>query len=251
MKTLSIVIPVYKGEDYIKKNLLVYQDQLKRLKKKNQINQFEIIVIIDGEVDNSHLLTKTMKGIKLYSYQKNRGKGYALRYGFSKSSGEYVVFVDSGDEYNLLNLVHFFSYFPGTDMVVGSKRHPFSRIHYPFHRRVLSRGFRFLSKFILGIKLRDTQSGFKVFKREAFELLSPCFTIDGFCFDLEFCFLAQKYGFQISEAPVKLLFGKKSTIYFSSIFKMFFDIFKIRYQFSIKGFYQKKFKSFHFDSSLK
>ena len=251
MKTLSIIIPVYRGEVYIKKNLFAYQKQLGQLKKQNQINHFEIIVIIDGEVDKSHLLAKTIKGIKVYSYKKNRGKGYALRYGFSKSSGEYVVFIDLGSEYNLLHLIYFFSYFPGTDMVVGSKRHSFSSIDYPFYRKVLSRGFQFLSKLVLRMKLRDTQSGFKVFKREAFELLLPCFTIDGFCFDLEFCFLAQKYGFQVSEAPVQLLFTDKSTVYLRSIFKMFFDIFKIRYQFSIKGFYQKKFKSFHFDSSSK
>jgi len=133
------------------------------------------------------------------------------------------------------------------DMVIGSKRHPFSKLHYPFSRKILSTGFRMYSWLILGVHLRDTQSGMKLIKREVLEIIMPLVLVKRYGFDLELCFLAQKHGFRTVEAPLHLTYNqftnkdKKSTIKLKDIWGMFLDVLAIRYRYSIKHYYQRKF----------
>ncbi|HBE02252.1 MAG TPA: glycosyltransferase family 2 protein, partial [Spirochaetia bacterium] len=181
-------------------------------------------------------------GVKVVSYPENRGKGYALTYGFSCSTGNVITFIDVDCDLPPEQLKNFFPYLATADMVIGSKRHPFSLLEYPLIRRFLSKGFQLLSWLILGVSLRDTQSGMKIFKREILEVILPLILVKRYAFDLELCFLAHKHGFRIVEAPVHLEYHYGvSGINLVTPFNMLKDILAIRYRYSILKYYQKKF----------
>lgn len=240
-KKLSVIVPVYKAEAFIKTNL----EQIKKSVSEYFPNN-EIIAVIDGHVDNSMLEAFKARGVKVIGYDENKGKGYALKYGFEHSTGEYITFIDCDMDIHPRQLKNFLPYMATADLVIGSKRHPFSKLHYPLKRKILSIGFLIYSWLILGVKLRDTQSGMKLIKREVLEIVLPLVLVKRYGFDLELCFLAQKHGFRAVEAPLHINYGEfnkeqGSTIKFRNIIGMFLDVLAIRYRYSIKKYYQKEF----------
>src|SRR3990167_2823446 len=120
---LSVIIPTYKQEKTITSDLKRVLDCLHQAK----IN-FELIVVVDGAMDDSFQVAKKVKDarIKVYQLEKNHGKGYAIRYGMARSKGQALAFIDAGMEINpeglvtLMNLLEI----QKADIVVGSKRHP-------------------------------------------------------------------------------------------------------------------------------
>ena len=260
-KKLSVIVPVYRAESFIQRSL----EEIKKSISKNFPN-YEIIAVIDGELDNSKQEALKVEGIKVISYKENKGKGHALKTGFENSTGDYITFVDCDLDLHPEQLKNFFPYMATADLVIGSKRHPFSKINYPLKRTILSNGFRLYQWTILGVKLRDTQSGLKLIKREVLEIIMPLVMVKRYGFDLELCFLAQKHGFRTVEAPLNVEFGtfktsnsnsnynsscpipvqdknmlSGSTIKMSDIRGMFLDVLAIRYRYSIKHYYQHQF----------
>lgn len=242
-KKLSVIVPVYRGEKFIGKNL----EEMKR-SISNFFQDFEIICVVDGMKDESFKEAKKVKGIKVLGYEKNMGKGHALKYGFTHSTGEYVTFIDADMDLHPKQLKNFLPYMTTADMVIGSKRHPFSNVEYPFMRKVLSRCFQLYSWLVLGVGLRDTQSGLKLFKRELLEIILPLIVVKRYAFDLELCFLALKNGFRVVEAPIEIKYKfTGSGINHGTIFGMFLDVLAIRYRFSILNYYQKRYHKERFD----
>lgn len=241
-KKLSVIVPVYKAEKFIAGNL-------KKIKKAigEQFSNYEIIAVIDGNVDNSLSEARKVSGIKVIGFEENQGKGAALKYGFEHSTGDFITFVDCDMDLHPRQLRNFIPYLTSADLVIGSKRHPFSKLGYSFKRRFLSRGFQIYSWLVLQVNLRDTQSGLKLIKREVLDIIMPLLLVKRYAFDLELCFLAQKHGFRMVEAPIEVcrqLNG--STINFKAIKGMFLDVLAIRYRYTIKKYYQKKFWSDRF-----
>ncbi len=241
-KKLSVIVPVYKAESFIKNNL----EQIKKSVTQYFPNN-EVIAVIDGHVDNSMLEAFKAHGVTVIGYDENKGKGHALKYGFEHSTGELVTFIDCDMDIHPEQLRNFLPYMATADLVIGSKRHPFSKLHYPLKRKILSIGFLIYSWLILGVRLRDTQSGLKLIKREVLEIIMPLVLVKSYGFDLELCFLAQKHGFRAVEAPLHINYGEfnknlGSTIKFRSIKGMFLDVLAIRYRYSIKRYYQKEFQ---------
>jgi glycosyltransferase involved in cell wall biosynthesis len=205
-------------------------------------SNYEIIAVIDGELDGSMQEAKKVAGIKVVGYKDNSGKGYALRYGFKYSTGDYVTFVDSDMDIPPKQLKNFLPYMATADLVIGSKRHPFSKLHYPLARQFLSKAFQIYSWLILGLNLKDTQSGLKLIKREVLDVIMPLLLVKRYAFDLELCFLAHKHGFRIVEAPIYVDYKSLgSGVSTKAILGMFIDTLAIRYRYSVNKYYQKKF----------
>ena len=143
---LSVIVPVYKAEGFIAENL-------EKMKKgiSKYFKNYEIIAVIDGYVDKSLEEAKKIPGIKVIGYKENKGKGHALKYGFEHSKGEYITFIDCDMDIDPKQLKNFIPYAATADIVIGSKRHPFSKVEYPFSRKILSNGFRMYSWLILGV----------------------------------------------------------------------------------------------------
>lgn len=246
---ISVIVPAYKQEKLIQKNLL----QIKNTLDQTRYN-YEIIVVVDGMDDATYEKAKKVQSnkIKVFGYEKNCGKGYAIRFGMNKSQGHIVGFIDSGMDLNpnglSLLLEHFEWY--GADIIVGSKLHPVSKVNYPFQRRILSIGYRTLTSILFGLKVKDTQVGMKFFKRQVLKSVLPRLLVKTFAFDIELLAVAYHLGYKkIYEAPIELKFKNKSSIgtftsdkFWKIILHMLWDTLAVFYRLKILRYYDIKSK---------
>jgi len=206
---LSIVIPALNESTKIARDVEMAAEFLEG----NNL-QGEIIIVDDGSTDNTAQVAESVKippGMRLsvIRYQQHRGKGYAVRKGIEETSGEYVMFTDSGccvPYGNALKGLEMLK--DGTcDIAHGSRKLIESDIRrdQPWRRRISSRLFRWLVNKLLQIPpgITDTQCGFKIYKGKiARQLYSQCIS-DGFMFDVEIIMRAQKQGYKIREFPIE------------------------------------------------
>ncbi|MEK7570680.1 MAG: glycosyltransferase [Patescibacteria group bacterium] len=244
LKLVSLIIPAYKQERTIERDL-------KRIVKvMDQIRyNYEIIVVVDGELDNTTNIIKKIKlpRVIVTGYGENHGKGYAIRYGMQKASGDIIAFIDSGMDINpngLSMLLEHFEWYHA-DIIVGSKLHPVSKIHYPMQRRVLSWGYRLLVKILFGLKIRDTQAGLKFYKREVLEDVLPRLVVEKYAFDIELLAVAYSLGYKrIYEAPIELDFTGYSSItsknFWHTVTNMVIDTFIVFYRLKIRKCYNRR-----------
>lgn len=174
----------------------------------------EIIVVDDGSQDNTAQMARAVAvpaAVKLnvIRYEQHRGKGYGVRTGMKASTGRYAMFADCGLCIPYGNALLGLEMLQNDrcDMAHGSRRHIESDILQAqrWHRRVLSRAFKYTVHLMLGVprELTDTQCGFKIYKGDvARELYGEC-TTDGFMFDIEIILRAAKKGYRIGEFPVE------------------------------------------------
>lgn len=243
IKLLSMVMPVYKQEKLIEKNI-------KSLKK--VLDQFpfkyELIVVIDGILDDSYQKAKKFadENIKVIGYEKNYGKGYAVRLGVKEARGDIIGFIDAGMDIEpegismLLNHMVWYD----ADVIVGSKLHPVSRVNYPISRKILSWGYRTFTHILFGFSVRDTQAGIKIFKKQAAKDVFSRSLVKNFAFDVEVLALAYALGYKrIYEAPIRLNFTGNSSIATKKVWKiishMVLDTFAIYYRLKIRQYYRK------------
>lgn len=242
---LSLIIPVYKQEKTIVRNINHIKSVLDNVRY-----DYEVIAVVDGIIDNSLKKIKQAKIPKVTTlgYIKNQGKSYAIRLGMTKARGDYVMFIDSGleiDPNGISMLLEHMEWYDA-DIIVGSKRHLASQVKYPFYRKMLSYGYYYLVKFLFGIKIRDTQAGIKVFKKKALEKILPRLMEKQFAGDLEILVAADTLGFKrIYEAPIKLdyqLGSVTSAATLKAILGIVKDTLFIFYRKNVIAHYQKSGK---------
>jgi len=239
---LSLVIPVYKQDATIVKNLR----QIKKVIDKIRYPH-EIIAVVDGIVDKSLQKIKNakIKGVKTLGYIKNQGKSYAVRLGMKKAKGDYIMFMDSGMEIdpNAISMLLEHMEWYDADIIVGSKRHPASFVKYSLIRKILSYGYYLFVKLLFGIRIRDTQAGIKIFRKEVLEKILPRLVEKRFAGDLEILVVADTIGFKrIYEAPIKLEYALSpltSSATLSSIWRILVDTLAIFYRKNILHYYKK------------
>lgn len=243
---LSIIIPIYKQEKTIQKDLERINDTLKQIRY-----DYEIIAVIDGiSIDKSFSEAKKCKisKLKVYGLKNNHGKGYAVRYGMAKTQGDYVAFIDSGMEINpngiSMILEHLEWY--NADVIVASKHHPASRVKYPLNRKIISFGARLIAKYLLGINVKDTQAGLKIFKRKVLNKVLPRLLVKNYAFDLEILSVANYLGYKkIYEAPIKLNYSFESLTHATGlkiIYNCLIDALAVFYRLKILHYYDDKNK---------
>ncbi len=244
-RLLSIVIPVGRQERTIVKDIKSIDETLSQLNCRH-----EIIVVADGFLDRIYeILNKqkrTNKNLKVLGYEENHGKGYAVKYGMLKAKGDIVGFIDAGMDIDpseisiALDLMDW----NNADIVIGSKLHPESKVNYPLVRKVLSWGYRTLAHTLFGFKVRDTQVGLKLFKRQvAYDIFSRIL-VKSFAFDVEVLAVAYAFGYhRIYESPIKLNFKNASTItslnFWRIIFWMLWDTAAVFYRLKILHYYDR------------
>ena len=238
---ISLIIPAYKQEKTIVKDLRRIISVLEQIR-----NPYEIIVIVDGMLDKTFEKVKKLKSrrLKVFTYSKNFGKGFAIRYGMLKSKGDLVGFIDSGMDINpngLSMLLEHFEWYKA-DIIVGSKMHPVSKVNYPFSRKVLSWGYRLFVRMLFGLSIRDTQVGLKIYKREVIDSVLPRLLVKRYAFDIEILAVAHELGYRrIYEAPIELDF-KESSITSSNFWRvvlhMLWDTLAVFYRLRILNYYE-------------
>ena len=243
---LSVIIPVYKQEKTIRKDLL----RIKKILDEAGWN-YEIVVVVDGRVDKSYQRAKktVSSRLRVYGYKENQGKGYAIRFGMKKAKGDYIAFLDAGMEIDPLGLSMLLQHLAwyDADVIVGSKRHPVSKVNYSLTRKILSWGYFGLVKLLFGLKISDTQAGIKVFRKEVLEEILPVLLVKKYAFDIEMLVVAYAFGYRrIFDAPIKLeyQFGSlTSSATLRTIYLMLWDTMAVFYRLKILRYYDKKRRS--------
>jgi glycosyltransferase involved in cell wall biosynthesis len=207
MPHLSIVIPAYNEENRIGRTLTETFDYLSV-----QNYSSEVIVVNDGSTDHTVREARKFEArvggrLRLIENPGNRGKGYSVRNGMLKAEGEIVLFFDA-------DLATPTSEIPKVvepivenryDVVFGSRALDRSLIgtHQSFFREAVGRVGNLIQFAFTGLRFKDTQCGFKAFRREAAQSIFRLQRIDGFGFDPEILFIAKKLGWRLLETPVR------------------------------------------------
>jgi glycosyltransferase involved in cell wall biosynthesis len=237
---LSVIVPAYHEGQHIAQNLRRLLGELDRL-----ATSYEVIVVSDGNTDNTVLEAESVvsSNIKVVQYNVNMGKGYALRCGVSRSSGELITFIDADMELDPRYIKAFLAVMDGfdCDAVIGSKRHPMSNVRYPLFRRFQSSIYQLLIRALFQLRLRDTQTGLKLFRRKVLEEAVPLLAIKRFAFDLELLVVARSLGYRkIMEAPVDLDYQFDSTVNPRAVLNVLWDTAAIFYRLRILRYYARQ-----------
>jgi O-antigen/teichoic acid export membrane protein len=233
---LSLVVPYFNAGREVAANLAELEIRLEQLGK-----DFEVIVVSDGSTDgDDQLLTRTLAHASLVHYPERQGKGVALRVGMTRARGKYVAFIDADGELDAAEFKGFMAimdlYDP--DLVIGSKRHPLSKVNYPPTRRVMSWVYHRLVRVLFGLNVRDTQTGMKLIRRDVLDAVLPRMLEKRFAFDLEFLVVARLLGFsRIFEAPINLDYKFSSTVSPQAAFRIVLDTTAIYYRRYILRYY--------------
>ena len=203
----------------------------------NSQNKYEIIVVDDGSYDATYQVAMSYKpkfsNFYVLKFDKNRGKGCAVKAGFMMAKGEICLFLDAdgsvGPEEIEKNL-HFITE-ENYDIFIGSRviRDESSTLGVKWYRRIMGMAFNSLVHLLLFRDIKDTQCGFKMFKKKA---INPIFSrnyICGFGFDIEILYIAKKLNYRIKEGSVswRHIGGSKFSL-IGDPMPMFFDIFQVR-----------------------
>jgi glycosyltransferase involved in cell wall biosynthesis len=207
MAHISVVVPAYDEADRIQLCLREIALALKDL-------DYEIIVVDDGSQDSTYQeMVAAAAGnarIRPVRQSSNRGKGAAVLLGLQDATGEIIAFLDADLELHPSQLLSFIQTMreTGADVVVGSKRHPGSRLTVPWFRRITSVVSSRLIRFLFGLDLHDTQTGIKLFRADVLHRVARRLQVRRFAFDLELLVAVSRFGYRIVEAPVVVSFQR-------------------------------------------
>ena len=209
--------------------------------------EYEIVPVDDGSADATAAeIRRAAAGrperVKPVFVEDNAGKGNALKEGFRASTGDFVLLLDGDLDLRPSRIPDFFDSMRknGSDIVLGSKRHPDSEVQYPWHRRLASMVYYSIVRLLVGLPVTDTQSGMKLFRREVLGAALDRMLVKAFAFDLELLAIAYGRGAKISEAPVTLRFGEKfGCLAPSSVKSVMTDTLAIFYRLRLLKYYAK------------
>ncbi len=228
---VSIVIPAYNEEKRIIPTLEKICGYFT-----SGVLKFEVIIVDDGSKDGTvqavDKFSVNHPYVKVLRHQKNKGKGAAVRTGVLEAKGDLILFSDADmstpiEEFEKLKK----AIDEGYDIAIGSRGLPDSRIviPQPWYRRYIGKIFPYLVRLMVMKNFRDTQCGFKLFRKDTGKTLFGELKTQGFAFDVEILYRAVKEKHRTIEAPVIWINSSDSKVsLLNAPFRMFLAILKIR-----------------------
>lgn len=211
---LSIIIPAYNEEKRIGRAL---ENVLACVRDRGW--DAEVLVVDDGSTDRTsqcvQAWTRTNANLHLIENEGNRGKGYSVRNGLLQAAGEIVMFTDADLSAPIEEAERLFEAIrDGADVAIGSRwlDRQKQTIYQPLYRRFFGRCYNWLTRKVMGLPYKDTQCGFKAFRRTAAQDIFRLQTIERWGFDPEILFIARKIGYKIVEVPVTWGHDERSRI---------------------------------------
>ncbi len=200
---LSVVIPTYNEAERIVPTMAAIGVHVS-----GQGLDWECIVSDDGSTDDTVAVVEALglANVSVLRAPRNQGKGAAVRAGVMAARGDVILFCDADNSTPISELDHLMARLEAgvCDVVVGSRASAGASVANRSNlRELLSRGLQRIVRFMVRTDVRDTQCGFKLFTRTAAHEIFSYQRLDGFAFDLEVLFLAQRLGFGVAEEPVR------------------------------------------------
>jgi glycosyltransferase involved in cell wall biosynthesis len=234
---VSIVVPYYNPGNRLRATV----EEMVRVLDASGMT-FEIIAVSDGSTDGSPF---TLEGfpegvVRRVSFVTNFGKGHALRAGLGMGRGRYLGFIDADGDISPELLAPFVSIMQSLepDIIIGSKRHPDSSVHYPPLRRLYSWGYQHLIGVLFRLHIKDTQVGIKLVDRKVIADVLPLLRESRFALDLELLVLARRLGYtRIVEAPVRIRERFGSTISLKAVWLLLIDTLALFIRYSVRHEY--------------
>jgi len=237
---VSIVVPAFNEAARI-------GDSIKRIDEfvRRSPLPFEVIIVDDGSTDRTAEVVQQCKvrGLRFVRNDHNHGKGYAVRHGILAALGKYALFTDADlsapieEASKLLDV----AMKEGADIVIGSRAvdRTYIEKHQSRLRELSGMTFNLMVRLILGLRLHDTQCGFKLFDREKSRTIFEQLTTFGFGFDAEVLYLAKQNGLKVRETPVRWSHAEGSKVnVIRDGLRMFTDLVRIRWN-DITGRYSR------------
>ncbi len=210
---ISLCIPMYNESSIIDATLETVSDYMEA-----NFEDYEVIFSDDGSTDSCRAAVEAFSNprIRAVGYEKNKGKGAAIRNGVMNAVGDIILFTDCDLAYGLdvvKQAVSMFEANPDADMVIGSRNLSQDGYEgYTFVRKLASKVYIKCLALAAGFKLSDSQCGFKSFRRDtAHKIFSEC-EVNGFAFDFEVLIKANNLGAKILEMPVKVINHRESKV---------------------------------------
>lgn len=210
---VTVVIPMYNESKIIEqtaKTLSAYMDK--------NFDDYQVIFSDDGSVDES---VRIVNGLDLpctrvIGYEKNHGKGHAVRNGMMEAEGDICIFTDADLAYGtevIAQAVDMMRENTDADILIGSRNLGVDGYDgYTFTRKFMSKTYIKILCIAGGFKLSDSQCGFKAFRREAARAIFSECTVDGFAFDFETILRAGMHEKKIIEMPVRVINHRDSSV---------------------------------------
>ena len=226
---ITLIIPMYNESSIIADTARTLSDYMK-----NNFTSYEIIFSDDGSRDDSANIVRNLclPSVTVIGYEKNRGKGCAIRTAMLEASGDIVMFTDADLAYGTDVIKRVYEALSQSDanMLIGSRNLSKDGYEgYTFIRKIMSKIYIKVLCMVGGFKLSDSQCGCKAYKQEAAKRIFERCKVDGFAFDFESILWAQKFDYKIIELPVKIVNHRESTVnVIKDTFKMLGDLRKMK-----------------------
>jgi dolichyl-phosphate beta-glucosyltransferase len=233
----SLIFPLYDPGEQLRQTWGQVEEFLGAVRER-----WEVLFVCDGCSDGSpQQLTEWARRyigrVRVLSYARNRGKGYAVRRGLLAAAGRWRVFTDIDLAYGFDDVVRVADALrEGAEAAIASRSHPDSQIllaaaaqGYVYRRHLQSLAFSRMVRFLLPIAQHDTQAGLKGMTARTAARVLPYLSCDGFEFDCELLTACRHFGIAVQEVPVLVRYdGRASTTNVRSSLRMLRELWRIR-----------------------
>jgi dolichyl-phosphate beta-glucosyltransferase len=205
----------------------------------------ELLIVDDGSRDETAAMVESFAAAhpfaRLVRNPGNRGKGYAVRHGIQESSGEWILITDADLSSPLEEFEKLLTAAKSQDcsIAIGSRALDRSLVgvHQAPLRELSGRFFNVVMRLATGLPFRDTQCGFKLYRRDAAQLVFARQQLEGFGFDVEDLMIARIHGLRTAEVPVRWDNVEGTKVSALSGARAFWDLALVRCN-QLRGLYQ-------------
>lgn len=226
--SISIILPVYNEEYNLRQ---VIEDIVNFLQNQEKFEKYEIIAIDDGSSDNTAKILREIRNrilhLKVVTHSENLGYGRALISGVEISQYPLVLFIDSDGQFNIREINRMFIYLDDFDIITGYRYKRKDKLY----RVILGKIYSWLVTVLFGLRIKDINCGFKLFRKEIFSNNLDIQCKDG-VFYTEILLKAINNGYKIKQIPVEhfsRLRGRGTGGNPGIIWNSLIDLFRLKY----------------------